>query len=462
VLQKVPSFPLSFPTPCFIPSGCALWQQMTGTTCGTLAVHWLPLSWQLCSGMSRKCGRRSLCHILWPRCVIVPFVACFSLLYAVLHLTVVNLHDEGHDHAAPAYTPLPQALALNLSQLTTLRVHATPALADGWPLLGHLSSLVNLRIKWDHNLGPGQLPPSIWRALQGLQTLRGVTFKRSIKRTGASHVALDVNRVSGLTQLQSLSLSLPYGRFTLDCAGLSRLTGLTSLSMDTPAALIPPAPVTVSDVPTSQRQRRLWQIQQQRQRQQALEQWRQHQQQLQHSLSCMQHLRALDLGNNPVPAGIAHTLEGLSQLTSLLMKNIQADQQWYAAALCRPVLLPCLQLLLVKGEGALQFLAGTYAPVLRELQHLGIPLGTPIDQARVLGFSTGALRLCSNVEFLGPVLREEREVPPGQLRALLAALCAAQQCFPSYGPSSLQISYLCCTQADLAIVPPTATVVRLA
>jgi hypothetical protein len=320
----------------------------------------------------------------------------------------VKLDDPGHNCNL-------QALALNMRGLTTLHVHVTPVLKDGWPLLGQLPNVTSLTLGWDTSL-PSQLAGSIWRALQSMQGLRKLSAEWSWRGRLDRGPSLDFSQVSSLTQLQSLNLGYLLADISIDCARLSSLAGLTSLALGTTPSLRVPV-ITGSDGPSGQRQRRLWQIQQHRRQQQALEQWRQHHQQLQHSLSCMQHLGALVLNENPVPAGIAHTLEGLPCLTRLVMRNLQADQQWYAAALCRPVLLPCLQLLDVSGEGALQFLAGTYAPVLREFQHLGIPLGTAIDQARVLGFTAAALQQCSSIEVTGV-----GQVPASQVETLLAAL----------------------------------------
>jgi hypothetical protein len=172
-----------------------------------------------------------------------------------------------------------------------------------------------------------------------------------------------------------------------------------------------------------------------------------------YSLSCMKHLKALDLSDSPLPVHLADTLGRLSQLTSLSMPNVQSDTQWYAAARHRPVVLPSLRRLCVQGEGAVQFLAGTYAPVLTELQELCIPLGTPFDQAHLLGFTAAVLHLCSAISLQGQ--GQGQEVTAGELRAVVSALATAWQCIPADGQKRLSLRTLHCPQCILALTPAT-------
>jgi hypothetical protein len=167
----------------------------------------------------------------------------------------------------------------------------------------------------------------------------------------------------------------------------------------------------------------------------------------------MKHLRALDLRDNSLPAGIADILGQLSRLTSLSMRSVQPESQWYAAARQRPVVLPSLQCLWLKGEGALQFLAGTYAPLLTQLPHLELPLGTPLDQAHLLSFTAGVLHLCPDIRLDG----QGREVAAAELGSVLSALSAAWQCFPCQGRKALSLSYFHCPQSVLALTPGSVT-----
>jgi hypothetical protein len=153
---------------------------------------------------------------------------------------------------------------------------------------------------------------------------------------------------------------------SFSCSVLTTLTGLTSLSLMWPRK-------RDSAHGSSN-------VEQQQQQQQEM---RHQGQQLQLAISHLKHLKELVISDTLVPASTATTLAQLTGLTALFMESMEPDESWNARAFHNPVTLPSVQHLLLYGQGALHFLAGTHLPQLASLS-LDIQLSQGIQQAHLL------------------------------------------------------------------------------
>jgi hypothetical protein len=237
---------------------------------------------------------------------------------------------------------------------------------------------------------------------------------------------MNIERVTTLTQLQSLSLyELISSSFS--CATLSALTGLTSLTVTWPQPLIIPQGNSNE------------QQQQQEMRQQG--------QGLQFAISHMEHLKELSFTNILVSASIATALAQLTGLTRLRMYSTEPDDSWYVGACYNPVVLPLVNLALT-GQGALQFLAGTHLPQLASLD-LAIRLSQGTKQAHLLQEKAGLLQVCDGFGLTG----QGKEVAVDELEPMLATLASAWQQPPPTGHRKLHLNLLSCPRATTSHLP---------
>jgi hypothetical protein len=280
----------------------------------------------------------------------------------------------------------------------------------------------------------------MWCALQHCQALRTLRlWWRSEAAHFKGHRSLNLQPVSTLTQLQSLELNGLIDN-TFICSGLSTLTALTSLVLWWPKFQLAPA-LGISNAEQ--------QLQGQQQQQQQVQlankraRKRQHGQALQLAISHTTHLNQLSFCGISVPAGIADTLAQLTGLTQLHMHKIEPDAAWYSEACHSPVVLPSVQQLVLYGQGALQFLAGTHLPLLTNLR-LDIKLGAETGgmQAQLLRSRMSLLQHCHSFAIKG----QGKEVDVDELGSLLTTLAAAAtwQQPPPKGHTELFLTELPC------------------
>jgi hypothetical protein len=264
-----------------------------------------------------------------------------------------------------------------------------------------------------------------------MQGLKALSFDVLETARWAEAMPLNLTSISGLTQLQSLSIgsTLPC---TYSCADLTNLTGLTSLHLRKPVLRA----ATPTDDGLGQQQHQ--------------EEGGTQQQSLQIVLSQLTSLRELELTCWSLPAGFTDVVAQLTQLTSLRFQILSTDSLWYAAAQNRPVMLPWVKKLSISGDGALQFLNGTHLPVLAQLEALHIKAGVAAEQRQLVERSAKVLQLCSSIELTG----EGQDVSGDELGTVLAALTAAwQQGAPTKRTQGIALQHLHCTAAALSKIP---------
>jgi hypothetical protein len=228
---------------------------------------------------------------------------------------------------------------------------------------------------------------------------------------------------------------------TFICSGLSTLTALTSLVLWWPKFELAPA-LGISNA----EQQLQGQQQQQVQLANKKARKRQHGQALQLAIS---HMSFCGISE---PAGIADTLAQLTGLTQLHMRSTEPDPAWYTGACRSPVVLPSVQQLVLYGQGALQFLAGTHLPLLANLR-LDIKLGAETGgmQVQLLRSRMDLLQHCHSFAIKG----QGKEVYVNEVGSLLTTLAAAAtwQQPPPKGHTELFLTELPCPQSTLSQLP---------